>query len=353
MKIFAIFLFFTITLNTYAQQTNTPYADDDRIGIGTDAPEAELSVKGELQLIRTNDDAFSPSSKISFQTVDPNGSPVNWFLRNEHEESETPLLTFYEEEGKPRFQLRGSYGWSFRDENDDLEIYSDGNQGGGIYIPGTLNVGDLSVGSFGAYYISSTYLSSNFINSSGGNISLLSPAFTYKTNGGSSFSGVAHSFSVNAAMTNSNAKIATFSNGGAALVSIDKSGNINSSGKIDATGDISTTSKMKVGIGSLNIGTHSLAVNGSAIFTKAHVKLTTNWPDYVFGDDYELPTLTYIESFIKKNKHLPGVPTAEQIEKEGIDLGDTQAILLKKIEELTLYIIEQNKRIEKLEKLVQ
>jgi hypothetical protein len=95
--------------------------------------------------------------------------------------------------------------------------------------------------------------------------------------------------------------------------------------------------------------THKLAVNGSAIFTKAVVKLTTNWPDFVFEPTYNLPSLNEIEKYINKNKHLPDVPSAEEVKEKGIDLGDNQAILLKKVEELTLYIIDQDKKIIKLQ----
>lgn len=71
-----------------------------------------------------------------------------------------------------------------------------------------------------------------------------------------------------------------------------------------------------------------------------------NWADYVFDPAYQLPTLKEVEDFIKRNKHLPDVPSAKEVKKNGIDLGDNQAVLLKKIEELTLYLIQQNKKIE-------
>jgi hypothetical protein len=63
-----------------------------------------------------------------------------------------------------------------------------------------------------------------------------------------------------------------------------------------------------------------------------------------------MPKLDSLECFINTNHHLPGIPASEEAQKNGIDLGDTQVTLLKKIEELTLIVIEQNKRIEKLEK---
>ena len=107
-----------------------------------------------------------------------------------------------------------------------------------------------------------------------------------------------------------------------------------------------------VGIGTNNPGSnYKLAVEGTIGARK--VKVTTQaWADYVFEKDYRLPTLQEVELYIGLNKHLPDVPSANEIEKNGLDLGDNQATLLKKIEELTLYIIEQNKKIEALNKRV-
>lgn len=106
-----------------------------------------------------------------------------------------------------------------------------------------------------------------------------------------------------------------------------------------------------VGIGTTNPGTYKLAVNGAAIFTKVQVKAPGNpWPDYVFHASYQLPSLHSVEAFINQHNHLPEVPSAKDVEANGIDIASNQAILLKKIEELTLYIIEQDKRIQTLEK---
>ncbi len=121
--------------------------------------------------------------------------------------------------------------------------------------------------------------------------------------------------------------------------------------KLDVNGNIYTNAKVLIGTLGLNTGTHSLAVNGSAIFTKAVVKLTTApWPDYVFKPTYKLPSLKELEKYLLKNQHLPDVPSAAEVEKNGIDLGDNQTILLKKVEELTLYMIELNKKVEALAK---
>jgi len=90
-----------------------------------------------------------------------------------------------------------------------------------------------------------------------------------------------------------------------------------------------------------------LAVAGKAIATEMKIQQVTNWPDYVFKPSYKLMPLDQLERFIKLQGHLPEVAPAKVVEKEGIELGTTQAVLLKKIEELTLYIIEQNKEIKK------
>ncbi|QEC45332.1 hypothetical protein [Pseudobacter ginsenosidimutans] len=107
-----------------------------------------------------------------------------------------------------------------------------------------------------------------------------------------------------------------------------------------------------IGIGTTNIGTdYKLYVEGNIRTRKVRVD-QSSWPDYVFHPTYQLMPLNELQQFIHKNQHLPGVPAAQEVSRTGIDLGDNQAILLKKIEELTLYILEQNKRIEELERTV-
>lgn len=100
-----------------------------------------------------------------------------------------------------------------------------------------------------------------------------------------------------------------------------------------------------VAIGTTDAAGHKLAVAGSIIAESVYCKLQSNWPDFVFTENYDLKTLDEVEDFIKENKHLPGIPAAGEVEENGIDLGDMNALLLQKIEELTLYIIEQNKQI--------
>lgn len=107
-----------------------------------------------------------------------------------------------------------------------------------------------------------------------------------------------------------------------------------------------------VGIGtplSSNPNNYVLAVNGKIGAKDVHVEKTSaTWPDYVFKADYSLPDLKQVESFINDNQHLQDVPAAKEIEAKGYTVGEMDAILLKKIEELTLYIIQQQKEIEAL-----
>ncbi|GAL83020.1 hypothetical protein MYP_246 [Sporocytophaga myxococcoides] len=85
---------------------------------------------------------------------------------------------------------------------------------------------------------------------------------------------------------------------------------------------------------------------------KVGLKTTSDWSDYVFASDYKLLSLSEVERFIKANKHLPDVPSAEEVVRTGIDVAQMDAKLLQKIEELTLYVIEQQKQIEELKAMM-
>jgi len=104
-----------------------------------------------------------------------------------------------------------------------------------------------------------------------------------------------------------------------------------------------------------NTGNYKLFVEGGILTEKVKVALrsTNNWADYVFADDYKLMPLKQVEEFINKNNHLPGVDSAEDLAKNGLDLSVMQAKQMEKIEELTLYIIEQNKTLENQSKAIE
>ena len=103
-----------------------------------------------------------------------------------------------------------------------------------------------------------------------------------------------------------------------------------------------------VGVGTAN-PTEKLTVNGKIKANEIRVD-GTGAPDYVFEESYKAATLQDVESYIKKNKHLPEVPSAKEFERDGIAVGEMNKLLLKKIEELTLHLIEKDKKISDQEK---
>ena len=138
--------------------------------------------------------------------------------------------------------------------------------------------------------------------------------------------------------------------------------------RFDATGDVAFSKRVSIGdvscpppavCGSnLGINTLTLAVGGKigARFGVHVMNAGVAWPDYVFDTSYLLPPLPDVARFIAANHHLPGVPSAEEVKTEGVELVTMQAVLLQKIEELTLHLIrletenvELKTRVQKLE----
>lgn len=100
-----------------------------------------------------------------------------------------------------------------------------------------------------------------------------------------------------------------------------------------------------VGIGTTSnsalSSTYKLHVNGK--IRAKEIVVETGWADFVFEKDYELRSLNDVEAFIEDNGHLPDVPSAAHVEENGVTVGEMEAILLRKVEELTLYVIEMKK----------
>lgn len=103
---------------------------------------------------------------------------------------------------------------------------------------------------------------------------------------------------------------------------------------------------------SSNVQNFKVSNNGFVYARQIEVQGSGNFPDYVFEDDYKLRSLEELEAYINENKHLPEIPSAQEVNEKGINLGQMNELLLKKIEELTLYVIEQDKKIKELSDLI-
>jgi hypothetical protein len=96
-------------------------------------------------------------------------------------------------------------------------------------------------------------------------------------------------------------------------------------------------------------GTRTLNVLGGILADSVRVALSGLWADYVFNEDYQLLAPETLKAYIKNNKHLPGIPTQQQVKKEGVQLAEMNTKLLEKIEELTLYMLKQQEQINSLQ----
>jgi hypothetical protein len=134
-----------------------------------------------------------------------------------------------------------------------------------------------------------------------------------------------------------------------AFIGIPQNNAVGFYGNVSGWGLIMNTTTGNVGIGTLN-PTYKLSVKGNIRCTEVVVE--SGWADYVFDEKYTLPLLTEVEKFIQQNKHLPNIPSAKEVEEKGLHLGDVQRRMMEKIEELTLYVIEQDKSIQQLKEQV-
>lgn len=124
-------------------------------------------------------------------------------------------------------------------------------------------------------------------------------------------------------------------------------------GNAKVEGNILTDSNVGIGTSNFTDGadTYRLSVKGK--IRAEEVKVYTTWADYVFDKKYELLSLKEVEKYIAKNGHLPNVPSAKEVTEKGLELGEMTKIQQEKIEELTLYLIQQNKQIEQQNKDIQ
>ena len=146
---------------------------------------------------------------------------------------------------------------------------------------------------------------------------------------------------INGALTASSATI----NGAANVTGTLTANSATINGAANVTGALTANSAKITG----EIRANSAEIKGKIKAQEIEVTLDVkDWPDFVFENDYTLMTLQETEDFIKENKHLPNVPSAAEVEANGVNLGEMNAILIQKVEELTLYILDLQKQINEL-----
>ncbi|MEQ5790807.1 hypothetical protein J4E06_07070 [Muricauda sp. NFXS6] len=118
----------------------------------------------------------------------------------------------------------------------------------------------------------------------------------------------------------------------------------------ESSGTVSYTGNVAIGTTAVPSG-YQLVVEGHIRTREIRVDQDV-WPDYVFLDDYELKSLAEIKKYIEENGHLPNIPSANEVKQNGLEVGEMNRLLLEKIEELTLHIIQQQENQQKLEKRI-
>ena len=291
---------------------------DVAIGHGTAIPSAKLDLNGNFQVYPTGNAGTSGALKLRFQpgssaTVIEANSDIAWanhdVIINAASSSGGNLNQFV-------VHRSGNIGIGTATPQAKLEVFSSAVLGSSLGNYVLLNKFSSSAGSGGNEFIDNTWL---FRDANG------SDWLTARIHKGISIDG---SYTIPGQSTRTWWERDPFND----IQSWGNSGNT-----------YLTINAGNIGIGTSNTHGFKLAVAGKTITEEVVVQLQANWPDYVFEPNYKLQTLPELEQYIKTNKHLPEVPSAEQVKENGLSVGEMNAILLKKVEELTLHLIELEK----------
>lgn len=306
------------------------FKPDGKIGIGTNNPNSLLSVSsatggGIITVIDTEPNETTANPYISFyHGSDPaNLSRLGYIGYGSSSNTDLYVtndkggLKFRDNTGEVMYVKNGNVGIGTTSPTRDIQIHRSTSLAG-IEVVNT-NATGKSVILLGEANTLHRYIYLGYLNPSYNSSNAFQPA-----------SGVLYSGASNGMRLISRSHISLFSGG------FEK---INERLRITPSGHI--------GIGTTDPGLYKLAVEGK-IGAHEIVVTTDGWSDFVFNKDYKLKDLEEVESFIEENNHLPDIPSEKEVIENGIALGEMDAKLLQKIEELTLYMIEMNKEVKAL-----
>jgi hypothetical protein len=324
----AITLFFIFTNFAFAgnsldaadgSPTNAVYVDNDgKVGIGTTTPGAQLDVAGELKVL--------------------NGASAYYGIGSEHPASgdadvDRPNLgTSFKVQ---RFNYHSGLSFSAHSYYGGIRFYNQGynsSESNPYKLSGapvmTITGGKVGIGtSTPSLPLDIQSSSSSLFLNYGSTTQTLYTGFYLKTDTG------------NAQIWKAGSGYTSY--GGARAL------NIYNSENYPIAFFQGTSERMRInGGGNVGIGTttpdYKLDVLGTIRATE--IKVATGWSDFVFDDNYNLPSIDEVKSYIEENKHLPDIPSAKEIQDGGLSVADMMAKQMQKIEELTLYVIEHNKQ---------
>ncbi len=340
------------------------------VGIGTTSPEAKLEIMGEGTTLEIDHSVTGGHSMIKFNSVVNKGSDKAFILFQDesvnspgtgHEDVRLTMGVFND------FRSNTSH-------SDELWL-----QGGGRLVlnvgkwDSELNelIGTPSVGVTGGYEWRVNNESKMYLSHSGNlGIGVLSPSERLEVNGNiitnklyiTAGNGIYSKYNNDYILRDHNNGNVTVNASGLDLYLgfvntknirivkplCDKSGSyriLSEDGFIyQSKSNVNNYFAGNVGIGTSN-PSEKLSVNGTVLAKEIRVSTeSSDWPDYVFQDSYQLMDLTEIEIYIKEHKHLPNIPSAKEMEASGVNLAEMNKLLLQKVEELTLYTIDLEKR---------
>jgi hypothetical protein len=241
------------------------------------------------------------------------------------------------------------------------ELTPEGNSGDLRYVDGTMRAELFRLGSGGLWALgytgnqvklgstvsgasimfgSGSIDNAMYINSNGDvGINTITQDYALDVNGQIQCDRVRVGDALSALYTSDDLRLQVGSTSGGSSVVI-HSGTVNEAVIIHADGDV------QIGTVTAKVG-YKLSVDGKVVAEEILVEDSGDWPDYVFKADYKLKSLSEVENYINTNGHLEGIPSAKEVAENGILLGKTNAMLLEKIEELTLHMIALEKKLKK------